>query len=240
MQKALKHGSISFLCWVIVEALGSHQRAVGKSTDATDHKIWLWILKLAFKVLGSMSWSTFQESRFVQEYHGKGLKLLQTGSDLADNIYQTILESLSKPINKNKEEERDSMVLSDIKEMRQFCPNETTSPISLLNLDWPKTIFLLYRKIQASVATNWNNSRIGRWKAVVTAKLTNTCWRRKDLTLLAWIDLSYWWKKPSLPCANLLLALFWDPRVELPVAGTLEMDSMEDINLHLPETSMLH
>ena len=39
--------------------------------------------------------SGIKDQDFVQEYHSKGIELLQTGSDLADNIYQSILESLS-------------------------------------------------------------------------------------------------------------------------------------------------
>ena len=39
--------------------------------------------------------SGIKDQDFVQEYHSKGLELLQTGSELADNIYQSILESLS-------------------------------------------------------------------------------------------------------------------------------------------------
>ena len=85
---------------LIVEALETTKEAVGKSnTNAASD--------LGIGCSQSQGWTSGawlnvpdqhfrnQDQDFVQEYHGKGLKLLQTGSDLADNIYQTILESLS-------------------------------------------------------------------------------------------------------------------------------------------------
>ena len=93
MQKALKHATISpfSMMELIVEALETTKEAVGKSnTNAASD---LGVAALNLNVLINIS--GIKDQDFVQEYHGKGLKLLQTGSDLADNIYQTILESLS-------------------------------------------------------------------------------------------------------------------------------------------------
>ena len=85
---------------LIVEALETTKEAVGKSNTNAASDLGVAALNLKAGLQGAwlnvlINISGIKDQDFVQEYHGKGLKLLQTGSDLADNIYQTILESLS-------------------------------------------------------------------------------------------------------------------------------------------------
>ena len=102
MQKALKHATVSpfSMMELIVEALETTKEAVGKSNTNAASDLGVAALNLKAGLQGAwlnvlINIAGIKDQDFVQEYHGKGLKLLQTGSDLADNIYQTILESLS-------------------------------------------------------------------------------------------------------------------------------------------------
>lgn len=102
MQKALKHATVSpfSMMELIVEALETTKEAVGKSNTNAASDLGVAALNLKAGLQGAwlnvlINISGIKDQDFVQEYHGKGLELLQTGSDLADNIYQTILESLS-------------------------------------------------------------------------------------------------------------------------------------------------
>ena len=85
---------------LIVEALETTKEAVGKSNTNAASDLGVAALNLKAGLQGAwlnvlINISGIKDLNFVQEYHSKGLKLLQTGSDPADNIYQTILESLS-------------------------------------------------------------------------------------------------------------------------------------------------
>ena len=102
MQKALKHATVSpfSMMELIVEALETTKEAVGKSNTNAASDLGVAALNLKAGLQGAwlnvlINISGIKDQDFVQEYHGKGLELLQTGSDLADNIYQSILESLS-------------------------------------------------------------------------------------------------------------------------------------------------
>ena len=102
MQKALKHATVSpfSMMELIVEALETTKEAVGKSNTNAASDLGVAALNLKAGLQGAwlnvlINISGIKDQDFVQEYHGKGLKLLQTGSELADNIYQSILESLS-------------------------------------------------------------------------------------------------------------------------------------------------
>ena len=85
---------------LIVEALETTKEAVGKSNTNAASDLGVAALNLKSGLQGAwlnvlINISGIKALNFKRKYHGKGLKLLQTGSDLADNIYQTILESLS-------------------------------------------------------------------------------------------------------------------------------------------------
>ncbi len=85
---------------LIVEALETTKEAVGKSNTNAASDLGVAALNLKAGLQGAwlnvlINISGIKDQDFVQEYHSKGLELLQTGSELADNIYQTILESLS-------------------------------------------------------------------------------------------------------------------------------------------------
>ena len=102
MQQALKQATESpfSMMELIVEALKTTKEAVGKSNTNAASDLGVAALNLKAGLQGAwlnvlINISGIKDQDFVQEYHGKGLKLLQTGSDLADNIYQIILESLS-------------------------------------------------------------------------------------------------------------------------------------------------
>ena len=102
MQKALKHATVSpfSMMELIVEALETTKEAVGKSNTNAASDLGVAALNLKAGLQGAwlnvlINISGIKDQDFVQEYHGKGLELLQTGSELADNIYQSILESLS-------------------------------------------------------------------------------------------------------------------------------------------------
>ena len=102
MQQALKQATESpfSMMELIVEALETTKEAVGKSNTNAASDLGVAALNLKAGLQGAwlnvlINISGIKDQDFVQEYHGKGLELLQTGSDLADNIYQTILESLS-------------------------------------------------------------------------------------------------------------------------------------------------
>ena len=102
MQKALKQATESpfSMMELIVEALETTKEAVGKSNTNAASDLGVAALNLKAGLQGAwlnvlINISGIKDQDFVQKYHGKGLELLQTGSDLADNIYQTILESLS-------------------------------------------------------------------------------------------------------------------------------------------------
>ena len=81
---------------LIVEALETTKEAVGKSNTNAASDLGVAALNLKAGLQGAwlnvlINISGIKDQDFVQEYHSKGLELLQTGSDLADNIYQTIL-----------------------------------------------------------------------------------------------------------------------------------------------------
>ena len=102
MQKALKHATVSpfSMMELIVEALETTKEAVGKSNTNAASDLGVAALNLKAGLQGAwlnvlINISGIKDQDFVQEYHSKGLELLQTGSELADNIYQSILESLS-------------------------------------------------------------------------------------------------------------------------------------------------
>ena len=102
MQQALKQATESpfSMMELIVEALKTTKEAVGKSNTNAASDLGVAALNLKAGLQGAwlnvlINISGIKDLNFVQEYHSKVLKLLQTGSDLADNIYQTILESLS-------------------------------------------------------------------------------------------------------------------------------------------------
>lgn len=102
MQKALKHATVSpfSMMELIVEALETTKEAVGKSNTNAASDLGVAALNLKAGLQGAwlnvlINISGIKDQDFVQEYHVKGLELLRTGSELADNIYQIILESLS-------------------------------------------------------------------------------------------------------------------------------------------------
>ena len=103
MQKALKHATVSpfSMMELIVEALETTKEAVGKSNTNAASDLGVAALNLKAGLQGCLAQCLDQHFRNQgprlrpRKYHSKGLELLQTGSDLADNIYQTILESLS-------------------------------------------------------------------------------------------------------------------------------------------------
>ena len=75
---------------LIVEALETTKEAVGKSNTNAASDLGVAALNLKAGLQGAwlnvlINISGIKDQDFVQEYHGKGLKLLQTGSELADS-----------------------------------------------------------------------------------------------------------------------------------------------------------
>lgn len=132
------------------------------------------------------------------------------------------------------------MVLSDIEIANSVQMKPITDIAAELGLT--EDDISLYGKYKAKIDSNQleqlKDKEDGKL-ILVTAISPTPAGEGKTTTSVGLVDaLQLLVKKPSLPCANLLLALFLGSRVELPVAGTPKWFQWKISTFTLPETSM--
>lgn len=98
MQKALKGAAVSpyEMMETILHALKTTSKAVGKTNVNAASDLGVAALNLKSGLQGAwlnvlINLSGINDSNFVEEYRSKGEKLLQEGSQLADDIYGKVL-----------------------------------------------------------------------------------------------------------------------------------------------------
>lgn len=101
MQKALKDATLVpfTIMQQCVEALLLHEKAVGKSNPAAASDLGVGALCLKTALQGGwlnvkINLSSIKDADFVAGYEKKGREILEEGSRIADEIYQSVLKSL--------------------------------------------------------------------------------------------------------------------------------------------------